>query len=135
MIPEGVLDTSVVVGHGSADPRDLPAVGYITTVTLAELGAGPDAARVPAERRRRLARLRDVEAGFEALPFDAVAARAFASVATALRADGRKAAAKSFDAMIAAIALSYGLPVFTANPRDFRGIPGLRVHEVGSRVG
>lgn len=130
MVPEGVLDTSVVVGHALADTRELPGIGYITTVTLAELSVGPDAARDPAERRQRLSRLRDVEANFEALAFDAVAARTFASVATALRADGRKAAARSFDAMIAAIAISHGLPLFTANPRDFRGIPGLVVRSV-----
>lgn len=135
MVPEGVLDTSVVVGHGRVDTRDLPRVGYITTVTLAELSVGPDAACDPTERRQRLSRLRDVEANFEALAFDAVAARTFASVATALRADGRKAAAKSFDAMIAAIALSHGLPLFTGNPRDFRGIPGLDVHTVTVGLG
>ena len=35
------------------------------------------------------------------------------------------------DAMIAAIALSQGLPVHTCNPKDFRGIRGLQVVAVG----
>lgn len=39
----------------------------------------------------------------------------------------RKRRARAFDALIAATALSQGLPVFTANPDDFEGIPGLDV--------
>jgi predicted nucleic acid-binding protein len=40
---------------------------------------------------------------------------------------GRKASARALDAMIAAIALANGLPLYTCNPRDFEGIEGLEV--------
>ena len=61
------------------------------------------------------------------MPFDADAARAFARVAASLRRGGRKTAARSYDAMIAATALANGLPLFTCNPEDFRG---LEAHDV-----
>lgn len=69
-------------------------------------------------------------AGSEPLPFDAAAARAFGLVAASLRASGRKPAARAYDALIAASAISRGLPLYTANPKDFAGIAGLTVHEV-----
>ena len=34
---------------------------------------------------------------------------------------------RSYDAMIAAIALAHALPVYTCNPDDFTGIDGLDV--------
>ncbi len=98
-----------------------------TTVTLAELGVGPLVAQDATERARRQTVLQQVESDLEALPFDAPAARAFARVASDLRRAGRKPAGRAFDAMIAAIALSRGLPVHTANPSDVMGIDGLAV--------
>jgi hypothetical protein len=59
------------------------------------------------------------------LPFDAGAARAFGSVAAALRGANRKVAARGFDAMIAAIALAHGLPLFTTNADDFATVADL----------
>ena len=44
-----------------------------------------------------------------------------------LRRSGRKANARAYDAMIAAIALANGLPLYTCNPDDFAGIDGLVV--------
>jgi tRNA(fMet)-specific endonuclease VapC len=67
------------------------------------------------------------EADFTPLPFDAAAARTFGRVAASLRRPGRKAAARTYDAMIAATALANGLPVYTCNPDDFSGIDGLEV--------
>jgi predicted nucleic acid-binding protein len=99
----------------------------ITAVTLAELAVGPLVARAGDERALRQAHLQWAEADFVALPFDAEAARAFGSVATSLRADGRKVAARGYDAMIAAIAISNDLPVYTCNPGDFEGIDRLEV--------
>ncbi|MDQ3677436.1 MAG: type II toxin-antitoxin system VapC family toxin, partial [Actinomycetota bacterium] len=61
------------------------------------------------------------------LPFDVPAARAFAGVAASLRSGGRKTAARSYDAMIAATAIASGLPVYTCNPADFAGIDELAV--------
>ncbi len=127
----GLLDTSVVIALPSlADPTVLPGEPVICAVTLAELTIGPLVARSPAERARRQAVLQQAEADFEPLPFDAAAARAFGTVAAALRSRGRKPAARAFDALIASVALANGLPLYTANVADFAGIPGLRVEGV-----
>jgi hypothetical protein len=126
--PKGILDTSTVVQLGRLpDARDLPAEPLITAVTLAELAVGPLVARDDAERARRQAHLQQAEADFVALPFDEDAARAFASVAASLRGAGRKVSARTFDALIAAIAVSNGLAVHTCNPGDFTGIDRLEV--------
>lgn len=124
----GILDTSTVVQLGRLpDRRDLPAEPLITAVTLAELSVGPLVARDDDERARRQAHLQQAEADFVALPFDEEAARAFASVAASLRGAGRKVSARTFDALIAAIAISNGLAVHTCNPGDFTGIDRLEV--------
>jgi len=109
------------------DSTVLPAEPLITAVTLAELSAGPLVTEDPTEREARQAHLQQAEADFDPLPFDAASARAFGSVAASLRRSGRKAGARSYDAMIAAIALANELPVFTCNPADFLGIDGLEV--------
>jgi predicted nucleic acid-binding protein len=124
----GVLDTStVMVLARIVDPHALPEQPYITAVTLAELSVGPLVAHTDADRVSRQAQLQQAEADFDPLPFDAPAARAFGRVAASLRPVGRKPAARAYDAMIAAIALAHGLPVYTCNPADFAGIDGLTV--------
>ena len=96
-------------------------------MTLAELSVGPLVTSDEAERSARQAHLQQAEADFDALPFDADAARAFGQVAASLRRMGRKPAARAYDAMIAATAIANGLPVHTCNPADFEGIAGLQV--------
>jgi predicted nucleic acid-binding protein len=124
----GILDTSTLLFLGKVEnPGSLPAEPLITAVTLAELAVGPLVTADEGERARRQAHLQQAEATFAPLPFDADAARAFGQVAASLRRSGRKAAARAYDAMIAAIALSKGLPVYTCNPDDFSGIEGLKV--------
>ncbi len=109
------------------DPDALPAQPFISAITLAELSVGPLVAANEAERAGRLAHLQQAEADFEPLPFDADAARAFGQVASSLRRSGRKASARAFDAMIAAVAMANEMPLFTCNPSDFAGIDGLTV--------
>ena len=128
MTTRGVLDTSAVTDLEHLDPADLPDEPVITAVTLAELSVGPLVAKDDLERARRQARLQAVETSFDPLPFDANAARAFGQVAAALRTAGRKPAARAYDAMIAATAMSCGLGVWTRNPADFTGIDGLELH-------
>jgi tRNA(fMet)-specific endonuclease VapC len=124
----GVLDTSTVILLPQLDDAAaLPEEPLITTVTLAELSVGPLVAKDDAERAARQAQLQQAEADFVPLPFDAAAARAFARVAASLRRSGRKPAARAYDAMIAATAVANALPVYTANPGDFRDIDGLVV--------
>ena len=124
----GVLDTNAVIGLPHiADPGLLPAEPTITTITLAELSVGPLTASDERERARRQAHLQQAETDFEPLPFDDAAARAFAQVAVDLRSSGRKRAARAYDALIAATAISNGLPLYTADPGDFEGITGLEI--------
>jgi len=123
-----VLDTSaVILLPRVTDASALPAEPVITAVTLAELSVGPLVTSDERERAARQAHLQQAEADFDPLPFDAAAARAFGRVAASLRRAGRKPAARSYDAMIAATALANELPIYTANPDDFREIDGLEV--------
>jgi tRNA(fMet)-specific endonuclease VapC len=127
----GILDTStVVLLERIGDPRSLPLEPLITAVTLAELSVGPLVATDPGERTTRQLRLQQAEADFDPLPFDAAAARAFGRVATSLHLAGRKTGARSYDAMIAAVALANDLPLFTCNPVDFVHIDGLDLRSV-----
>ena len=124
----GILDTStLVLMRRLPSSAPLPAVPLITAITLAELSVGPLVASTPEERAARQAVLQEAEADFVPLPFDADAARAFGPVAASLRRAGRTTAARAYDALIAAIALAHGLPIYTCNPAIFVGIDGLDV--------
>lgn len=126
-----MLDTNAVILLPRIDdPNALPAEPLITAVTLAELSVGPLVASTDEERAARQAHLQQAEADFDPLPFDAAAARAFGRVAASLRRSGRKHTARSYDAMIAAIAIANELPLYTSNPVDFRGIAELEVVQV-----
>lgn len=125
---QGLLDTSAVIALPLLeDPADLPDEPLISTITLAELSVGPLVASSDDERERRQALLQQAEADFEPIPFDAAAARRFGQVAASIRRRGRKTAARTYDAMIAAVAVANGLDVYTCNPADFEGIDGLTV--------
>lgn len=129
--PEGLLDTSTVLLLSRiGDPSVLPDVPLISAITLAELSVGPLVTDDAAERARRLAHVQQAEADFDPLPFDAAAARTFGQVASSLRRSGRKPAARALDALIAAIAMANGLPLYTCNPADFAGIDNLAVRKV-----
>lgn len=124
----GVLDTSSLIALGQIkDPAALPDEPLISAVTLAELSVGPLLARDERERAARQAHLQQAEADFDPLPFDRAAAHSFGQIAASLRRSGRTAAARAYDALIAATAMANGLPVYTCNPDDFKGMDGLTV--------
>jgi tRNA(fMet)-specific endonuclease VapC len=124
----GLLDTStLILLTRIPDPELLPAEPLISAVTLAELSVGPLVATTEEERSARQAHLQQAEADFDPLSFDAAAARAFGRVAASLRQAGRKPAARAYDAMIAAVAIANGLPLYTCNPENFAGIDDLDV--------
>lgn len=82
-----MLDTSTVILLGRVDnPASLPDVAVLGAVTLAELSVGPHVARTAAERAAHQAHLQQAETDFATVPFDDEAARAFGTVAAALRA-------------------------------------------------
>ncbi|PRY51411.1 hypothetical protein BCF74_13626 [Knoellia remsis] len=121
----GILDTSVVIDLPDIAVDALPTTVAVTTVTMAELAAGPAATTDPAERARRQERLQSAEAAFEALPFDARAARAYGLVYAAVRERGRQPRGRLADLLIASIAVAEGLPLVTRNPADFAGLDDL----------
>lgn len=122
----GLIDTSVVVGYEKVDPSRLPDEIAISTLTLAELTAGPLATSDDVERARRQERLQRFEAGVEALTFSPACARAYGHVYAAAFAAGRKPRGRrAVDLMIAATALSHDLPLYTLNANDLRGLEDL----------
>ena len=128
---DGILDTnSVILLPRLTDASVLSSRPTITTVTLAELSVGPLVATDDVERAARQAHVQQAEHDFDPLPFDAAAARVFGRVAAGLRAAGRKPKARAYDALIASIAISAGLPLYTVNPDDFAGITDLDLRPV-----
>lgn len=128
----GLLDTSTLILLGRiTDSAELPTEALISTVTLAELSVGPLVARSVVDRAARQAHLQQAEADFDAVAFDAAAARVLGRVAASLHHRGRKVRARAFDALIAAVAIANDVPLYTCNPIDFEGIDDLRVNAVG----
>jgi predicted nucleic acid-binding protein len=125
----GMLDTSTLIWSGRLDQRLLPAQTVISTITLAELGVGPLVAGSADERAVRQAHLQLAER-VEALPFDERCAHVFAPIAAKLREKGSKRKARAYDTLIAATAIANGLPLYSGNPDDFGGIPGLDLRSV-----
>jgi predicted nucleic acid-binding protein len=130
----GLLDTNIMILRSRIAPEELPDEMAISAVTLAELSAGPhevrpdtdqDAYFEAAERARRLDVLQRAEHEFDAIPFDADAARAYGRVSAAVIAVGRKPRRRAVDLMIAATAIAAELPLYTTNPDDFAGLSHL----------
>jgi predicted nucleic acid-binding protein len=117
----GVLDTSIVAALAHYAAAELPDTLLITAITLGELSYGPHATDDPLKRAGRVAVLQHVEATFEPLPYDHHAARSYGQIYAAVRAAGRQPRKRASDLMIAATAASNALPLYTANPDDFRG--------------
>lgn len=130
----GLIDTSVAVDLGSIDISRFPVEIAISTLTLAELSGGPHAAADEMTRARRQLHLQQVEASFEALPFDPGSARAYGRVYAAVQADGRKPRGRhAVDLMIAATALANDLSLYTRNAKDLRGLEELiEIIDVGA---
>ncbi|MER6396370.1 type II toxin-antitoxin system VapC family toxin [Kitasatospora sp. NPDC059973] len=133
-IQQGILDTNIMILRKWVDPDELPAEMAITAITLAELSSGPHEVRrneeqndydEHAERARRLDVLQRAENEFDPIPFDTEAARIYGRVCAAVISSGRKPRRRVADLMIAAIAIAEGLPLFTTNPDDFKGLDGL----------
>jgi hypothetical protein len=120
-----VVDTNIIAALRLYDPSELPGTILITAVTLGELSFGPHATDDPVKRAGRVAVLQHVEATFDPLPYDQGAARLYGQICAAVRVAGREPRKRASDLMIAATAASNQLPLYTANPDDFKGSEGL----------
>lgn len=124
--PAGVLDTCTYIDLDVLDPAVLPQVPELTAVTLAELHQGVALARTPAARAARMEKLGAAVADFDPLPFDRDAASRYGSlVSLTLAADRNPRRPRRLDLMIAAVASVRGLPLFTRNADDFKGLDDL----------
>jgi toxin FitB len=121
----GVIDTCVYIDLTDISPDALPAFPELTTITLAELQQGVAMAKDPAARALRAERLGAAVVSFDALPFDADAAARYGSLVTLTLAAKRDPRPRRMDLMIAAVASSRGLPLYTRNTDDFVGLESL----------
>jgi len=122
----GLLDTSVVIDWDDPEVAGaLPDQAAVCAITLAELAAGPHLASTGPEGARRQARLQQVEATFEPLPFEVAAARSYGLVVATVVEEGRSHRRRFADLLIAATAHANGLPLYTRNPGDFAGLEHL----------
>jgi predicted nucleic acid-binding protein len=121
----GLIDTNVLILINRLNPEELPEDIAVSTVTMAELAAGPHFTDNPVERAERIERLQNAEAQFDPLPFDTAAARRYGHLIAAVLSSGRNPRPRRIDLMIAAIASAHRIPLYTVNPKDFRSLDGL----------
>ena len=121
-LPRGLLDTCVVIDLPQIDSSRLPMEAAVSAIVLAELAQGVAMTKDPAEMMARAQRLADVEAEFAAIPFDREAARRFGTLVALTVKANRNPRPRRMDLMIAATAAAHGLPLFTRNFDDFKGL-------------
>jgi predicted nucleic acid-binding protein len=116
-----LLDTSVLIG-AETSPDDETA---ISVVSLTELHFGVLVAPDEETRAHRLRRLGVIESHFDALPFNAAAARECGRLHAAVTQRGGQPRRRAFDLAIAATANVHGVPLLTYNGKDFQIIEDL----------
>jgi len=118
----GVLDTCTYIDLGLLDPAALPQVPELTAITMAELHQEVALARDAATRAARTEKLGAAIVDFVPLPFDGEAAARYGTLVALTLAANRDPKPRRMDLMIAAIASSRGLPLYTRNAQDFDGV-------------
>ena len=118
----GVLDTCTYIDLGLLEPAALPKIPELTAITMAELHQGVVMARDAATRAARTEKLGAAIVDFEPLPFDGQAAARYGTLVALTVAANRDPKPRRMDLMIAAIASSRGLPLYTRNKQDFDGL-------------
>jgi toxin FitB len=111
-----LLDTSVLIA-AEEGPADDAA---ISVVSLTELHFGVLVARDEGTRARRMRRLGAIEDHFDALPFDAMAARECGRLHALVAQRGGQPRRRALDLAIAATASVHGVSLLTFNADDFQ---------------
>jgi predicted nucleic acid-binding protein len=116
-----LLDTSVLIGAEEGPDED----SAISVVSLTELHFGVLVAPDEEARAHRMRRLAIVEDRFDALPFNAEAARECGRLHAAVAQRGGKPRRRAFDLAIAATANVNRVPLLTYNAKDFEIVADL----------
>jgi predicted nucleic acid-binding protein len=111
-----LLDTSVLIGAEEGPDED----AAISVVSLTELHFGVLIARDDETRAHRMRRLGAIEDHFDALPFDAAAARECGRLHAIVAKRGGQPRRRALDLAIAATANVHGVPLLTYNTKDFQ---------------
>ncbi len=121
----GVLDTCTYIDLGLLDASALPRVPELTAITMAELHQGVAMAKGAAVRAARTEKLGAAIVDFAPLPFDGDAAARYGTLVALVLAANRDPRPRRMDLMIAAIASSRELPLYTRNEDDFKGLDSM----------
>jgi len=121
-VAAALLDISVLIAADKSPPVDEVA---ISVVSLTELHFGVLIAADDDTRALRVRRLGVIEDRFDALPFDAAAARECGRLHAAVAQRGGKPRRRAFDLAIAATASVHGVPLLTFDVEDFKLIGDL----------
>jgi predicted nucleic acid-binding protein len=116
-----LLDTSVLIAAEEGPDEETA----ISVVSLTELHFGVLVAPDEETRARRVRRLGAIEAHFDALPFDAAAARECGRLHAAVAQRGGQPRRRALDLAIAATANVHGVPLLTHNAKDFQIVDDL----------
>jgi predicted nucleic acid-binding protein len=110
-----LLDTSVLIAAEQGPDED----AAISVVSLTELHFGVLIARDDETRALRIGRLSAIESHFDALPFDAAAARECGRLHAIVAQRGGQPRRRALDLAIAATANVCRVPLLTYNAKDF----------------
>jgi toxin FitB len=121
----GLLDTRTLIDIEDIPEERLPVVSEICAITVAELMLGVHMAKNAVDRSARITKLLSIGANFDPLPFESRATNAFNALVGLTVAIGRNPKPRKNDLMIAATAVANGLPLYTANVDDFKGLESM----------
>ncbi|MFI6308426.1 type II toxin-antitoxin system VapC family toxin [Amycolatopsis thailandensis] len=118
----GVLDTCAYVDLGRLNPAVLPVTPELTVITMTELHQGVAMAKDTAVRAARMEKLGAAIADFVPLPFGGDAAARYGTLVALVLAANRDPRPRRTELMIAAIASSKGLPLYTRSADGFKDL-------------
>jgi predicted nucleic acid-binding protein len=116
-----LLDTFVVIDYPADAVAAHAEAAAVSTITLAELSYALHAEDplLSAAREKRYHWIADT---FAPIPFDAGTAGIYGALCANVLSIGRHPKPRRFDILIAAVAVTLGIPLITRNENDLRGI-------------